>query len=62
MQEIEGKKSGRGGAREGSGRPKTSVKTYYFGASPEVYEIMEAVDGSKSQFVNDCILKAMGRK
>ncbi|MBR1688092.1 MAG: hypothetical protein IJ710_06105 [Prevotella sp.] len=60
--EEKSEKSRRGGSRPGSGRPKTSVKTYYFGASPEVYEIMEAVEGSKSQFVNDCILKACGRK
>ena len=59
--EIE-KKSGRGGAREGAGRKKTTVKSYYLRATKEVAEILDAVDGSKSAFVNDCILKAMGKK
>lgn len=62
MQGIEEKKSGRGGAREGAGRKRFSVKSYYLRATEEVAEILEAVEGSKSQFVNDCILKAMGRK
>lgn len=59
--EIE-KKSGRGGAREGAGRKRKSVAYYGFRATQEVHEILQTVEGSKADFINDCILKAMGRK
>ena len=62
MEETEGKKSSWGGARPGSGRPKVSVKSYYLRATQEVADILDGVKGSKSQFVNDCILKAVGKK
>lgn len=59
MEEITQKKSGRGGARPGAGRPrKNIVKSYAFHAPPEVHEILEKVQGSKSEFICQCILKA----
>ncbi|MBR2102600.1 MAG: hypothetical protein IJ928_07600 [Prevotella sp.] len=62
MQETGAKKSGRGGARPGSGRPRKGVQYYGFRASQEVHEILMGVEGSKADFINDCILKAMGMK
>lgn len=59
--EIE-KKSGHGGAREGAGRKRKSVAYYGFRATQEVHEILQTVEGSKADFINDCILKAMGKK
>lgn len=59
MEEKQEKKSKRGGARPGSGRPrKNIVKSYAFHAPQEVYDILEAVEGSKSDFICKCILKA----
>ena len=59
MEEIIPKKKGRGGARPGAGRPrKNIVKSYAFHAPPEVHEILEKVQGSKSEFICQCILKA----
>ena len=52
------KKSNRGGRREGAGRKKTTAKYYYFSALPKVHEILEQVTGSKSEFMNKCILAA----
>ena len=57
----ESEKKNWGGAREGSGRKKTRAKYYGFNATPEVMEILEAVEGSKTDFINDCILRAAGR-
>ena len=56
------KKEGWGGAREGAGRKRKSVAYYGFRATQEVHEILQTVEGSKADFINDCILKAMGRK
>ena len=58
MQEIKEKNTGWGGKREGAGRKSKSVKYYGFRATQEVFEILEAVEGSKSDFINDCILRA----
>lgn len=48
----------RGGKRPGAGRKKTTVKSYAFHAPKEVYDILEAVEGSKSDFICKCIIKA----
>ena len=58
MQEEEKKTSKRGGARPGAGRKRSRVKSYAFHAPQEVYDILEAVEGSKSEFICQCILKA----
>lgn len=50
-----------GGARSGSGRKKTAVKYYSFGATKEVADILEALDGSKTEYIIRCILFAQGR-
>lgn len=47
-----------GGSRKGSGRKKTKAKYYGFNATPEVMQILEAVEGSKTDFINKCILEA----
>ena len=45
-----------GGARDGSGRKRTTVKNYNFRATPEVNAILQEVPGSKTEFINKCIL------
>lgn len=62
MEENKLKKSNRGGARPGSGRKKIRAKYYGFAATKEVYEILEAIPGSKTDFINACILKAAKMK
>ena len=47
-----------GGKREGAGRKRTTVKSYAFHAPQEVYDILEAVQGSKSEFICRCIIEA----
>lgn len=47
-----------GGKREGSGRKKIRAKYYGFAATPEVHAILETVTGSKTDFINQCIIKA----
>lgn len=47
-----------GGKREGAGRKRTTVKSYAFHAPQEVYDILEAVEGSKSEFICKCIIEA----
>ena len=59
--EIE-KKTARGGARQGAGRKRKGVWYYGFRARQEVHDILQAVEGSKADFINDCILKATGRE
>ena len=58
--EQEIKKTGKkGGARPGAGRPrKNIVKSYAFHAPQEVYDILEAVQGSKSEYICKCIITA----
>ena len=46
-----GRKTTRGGARAGAGRKHTSVKTYTVYATQEVVDILEAVTGSKSDYI-----------
>lgn len=58
MEQQPEKKSTRGGARKGAGRKRTCVKSYAFHAPQEVYDILEAVQGSKSEFICQCIIKA----
>lgn len=62
MEENKPKKTGRGGARPGAGRKRTCVKSYAFHAPQEVYDILEAVKGSKSEFICQCIIKAAKMK
>ena len=44
-----------GGKREGAGRKKTSVKTYCIYAPQDVFDIMEAVEGNKSEYILNAI-------
>lgn len=57
MEEQQEKKSW-GGSRQGAGRKKTGVKYYGFNAFQEVHDILQRVEGSKSEFINRCILLA----
>ena len=41
----------RGGRREGAGRKHTTVKKYQLCATQEVADILEAVTGSKSDYI-----------
>lgn len=50
-----------GGARKGSGRKKKCAKRLYFSASQEVLDALATIEGNRSDFINQCILKAMGR-
>ena len=51
-----------GGARKGAGRTKKYAATFYFGATEDVAGILEGVEKKdRSDFINKCILKAMGR-
>ncbi|MCF0235842.1 MAG: hypothetical protein HUK09_03860 [Bacteroidaceae bacterium] len=45
-----------GGARAGSGRPKTVAKTIAFGISTEALAVLEAVEGSRPAFINAAII------
>lgn len=46
----------RGGARKGAGRKRSTAKVYQLYATQEVMDILEAVTGSKSDFICKCIL------
>lgn len=48
-----------GGARQGAGRPKKYVKNVFFSATQEVAGILESMGRKKSDFINECILKAI---
>ena len=50
------RKTARGGARAGAGRKHTSVKTYTVYATREVMDILEAVNGSKSDYICRAVL------
>lgn len=51
-----------GGARKGAGRTKKYAATFYFGATEDVANILDEVGKKdRSDFINECILKAMGR-
>ncbi len=61
MEENEPQKSkARGGAREGAGRKRKCAKRMFFSASQEVLDILDALEGNKSDFINECIMKAAG--
>lgn len=53
MEEKSKKKHG--GFREGSGRKKTTEKRYGFNAPSDVVEILERVQGSKTDFICNAI-------
>ena len=46
----------RGGRREGAGRKHTTVKKYVVCATQEVADILEAVAGSKSDYICRAVL------
>lgn len=48
-----------GGARKGAGRKRKYVKTYFFGATQEVHDILEALECNRAEFINRCILEAV---
>ena len=48
---METNKSKRRGKREGAGRKATVVKFYTIGAPQDVVDIIESVEGNKSQFI-----------
>lgn len=50
------KEAKRGGARKGAGRKRSTAKVYQLYATKEVMDILEAVPGSKSDFICKCIL------
>ena len=57
--EIEKREKGTwGGSREGAGRKRKGVHYYGFRATQEVHDILKEVEGSKADFINQCILKA----
>lgn len=56
MEEKEEKKRNWGGAREGSGRKKVKGRNFNFRALPEVEAILDALEGSKSDYINAAIL------
>lgn len=59
MEENESQKSKTwGGAREGAGRKRKCAKRMFFSASQEVLDILDALEGNKSDFINECIMKA----
>lgn len=55
MEENEEKKQ-RGGARAGAGRKRKTAHTYALYATQEVHDILQGVEGSKSDFICRCIL------
>ena len=54
---MENKKSW-GGKREGAGRKKKYVRKYYFNATKEVNDILQAYEGDRTEFINLCILQS----
>ncbi len=50
-----------GGARKGAGRKKKYAKNVYFSATQEVADILDQVEGNRSDFINHCIMMAAGR-
>lgn len=63
MEQNKEKNSDWGGARAGSGRKRKADKAKYYGfySTPETMAILEAVQGSKTDFINRCILAAAGK-
>ncbi len=55
MEETEKSKSKRGGRREGSGRKKTTAKSYAFRAPDDVMAILEKVEGKMTDFICEAI-------
>ena len=56
METNEAKKNGWGGVREGAGRKKVMGRNFNFRALPEVETILNAVEGSKTDYINAAIL------
>ena len=60
--EKEPSKTSWGGARKGAGRTKKYASTFYFGAVQEVADYLgNLAKKDRSDFINQCILKAIGR-
>ena len=56
QKEKQSASSGWGGARWGAGRKKMEKGKYYgFNSTPEVEQILENVEGSKSAYINEAI-------
>lgn len=51
----ENQKKQRGGARQGAGRKRTTAKQYMVYAPQSVVDILEAVEGSKSDYICQAI-------
>lgn len=51
-------KTGRGGKREGAGRPRTDSKLYTFRAPGRLVPLIESQD-NKTEFIRDCIWAAV---
>lgn len=51
-------KDGRGGKREGAGRPRTGSKLYTFRAQKDLVGIIESQE-NKTEFIKDCIVYRM---
>lgn len=56
MEEKQEKKSARGGRRDGAGRKRKTAHTYALYATQEVHDILQSVEGSKSDFICKCVL------
>lgn len=59
MENVEspnGRVENRGGRREGAGRKATTAKKYVVCATQEVMDILEAVSGSKSDYICKAVL------
>lgn len=59
--QAEKKKSGRGGAREGAGRPKTTEKIMGFRAPADIVRILENVP-NKTEFICEAIREKASRE
>ncbi|MCM1440485.1 MAG: hypothetical protein NC131_14995 [Roseburia sp.] len=59
---MEENKNQRGGARQGAGRKKTSAKTVCVRVPADVAAILDAVEGSKTDFIVEAIRSFMSSK
>lgn len=59
-QQEQPKKNGWGGRRANSGRKKTAVRSYTFYAPQAVVDVLDKVEGNKSEYICRCILQAAG--
>lgn len=57
MEKEEDKKRNWGGPRAGAGRKKVRRRNFNFRATPEVEAILDALEGSKTDYINAAILQ-----